>query len=544
MPVRERSDDVPSPDMFGSGTSRRSPPLHRAARWGDRARVLALLSEPDAPDVDAPDRNGSTAMMWAAQFGHDDVVDALLRNGASPLARNRFGWSALEYASTSDVAGDVVPLLLAAPGVSRGARVVVPPRLLAGAHGMLVCDHAVDARRSGPPRSLARVASRVVGAVERYAESAARSARDILENPAEMVVGGVAVAGCTFKPLGLYAGQRYELTRLFWRRRGVVAATPEEETAARLPARTVRDPEPTGPGIEPGTFELCAELRNPTWTPWGSVEVAVAAAELRSVRDEFRWAASVAAFAASFWIGGGALLSADLVSLASVPSESMAPGIHRGDVMLVDRRRDVAAAVSTGDVVLFRPPDAMLAIAAERGAPLGRGDFFVKRVVAVEGDDVEVRAGALFVNGARERPYPTGTPVGVWTRREDEHAALGEDPSASVRDANANANANADADANANAVSVAPPPDDCRACKVGRYDVARATVPRGFVFVLGDNRGGSVDSHAWGFLPRENVAGLVRARVAPIDRAGRLTETDAGESRVAVRDTNARENAR
>ena len=62
--------------------------------------------------------------------------------------------------------------------------------------------------------------------------------------------GGVAVAGCTFKPLGLYAGQRYELTRLFWRRRGVVAATPEEETAARLPARTVRDPEPTGPGIE------------------------------------------------------------------------------------------------------------------------------------------------------------------------------------------------------------------------------------------------------------------------------------------------------
>ena len=310
-----------------------------------------------------------------------------------PLARNRFGWSALEYASTSDVAGDVVPLLLAAPGVSRGARVVVPPRMLAGAHGMLVCEHTADARRSGPPRSLARVASRVVNAARRYAESAATSARDILENPAEMVVGGVAVAGCTFKPLGLYAGQRYEIARLFWRRRGVVAATPEEEAVARIPARTVRDPEPVGPGIEPGTFEMCAELRNPTWTPWGSVEVAVRAAELRSVRDEFAWAASVAAFAASFWIGGGALLSADLVSLAAVPSESMAPGIHRGDVMLVDRRRDVAGRVATGGVVLFKPPDAMLALAAERGAPLGRGDFFVKRVVAVEGDVVEVRAG-------------------------------------------------------------------------------------------------------------------------------------------------------
>ena len=523
----DESETVPTPDMFGSGTSRRSPPLHRAARWGDRARVLALLSEADAPDVDTPDRNGSTAMMWAAQFGHDDVVDALLRNGASPLARNRFGWSALEYPSTPDVAGDLVPLRLAAPGVSRGARVVVPPRMLAGAHGMLVCEHTADARRSGPPRSLARVASRVVNAARRYAESAATSARDILENPAEMVVGGVAVAGCTFKPLGLYAGQRYEIARLFWRRRGVVAATPEEEAVARIPARTVRDPEPVGPGIEPGTFEMCAELRNPTWTPWGSVEVAVRAAELRSVRDEFAWAASVAAFAASFWIGGGALLSADLVSLAAVPSESMAPGIHRGDVMLVDRRRDVAGRVAAGDVVLFKPPDAMLALAAERGAPLGRGDFFVKRVVAVEGDVVEVRAGALLVNGAREKPYPTGTPVGVWTSTSHSTSA-----SVSVRDADSDA------------VLVAPPPVDCRACKVGRYDVARATVPRGFVFVLGDNRGGSVDSHAWGFLPRENVVGLVRARVAPVDRAGRLSERDAGESRVADRDRDAREKTR
>jgi signal peptidase I len=33
------------------------------------------------------------------------------------------------------------------------------------------------------------------------------------------------------------------------------------------------------------------------------------------------------------------------------------------------------------------------------------------------------------------------------------------------------------------------------------------TVPKGFLFVLGDNRNDSSDSHAWGFLPIDNVVG-------------------------------------
>ena len=52
----------------------------------------------------------------ASQFGHDEVVELLLERGADATVRNRFGWSALEYASTSAVAGDVLPLLFGREG--------------------------------------------------------------------------------------------------------------------------------------------------------------------------------------------------------------------------------------------------------------------------------------------------------------------------------------------------------------------------------------------------------------------------------------------
>ena len=139
------SDDVAGvarrPDMFTSDLEttlmRGSPPLHRAARWGDVARVRQLLlrdeeesSPRSRPLVDERDVNGSTPLMWASQFGHDDVVQVLLEDfGADPNLINAFGWTAAEYASTSSAAGDILPLILALEPVHHRIRAFISPRV-------------------------------------------------------------------------------------------------------------------------------------------------------------------------------------------------------------------------------------------------------------------------------------------------------------------------------------------------------------------------------------------------------------------------------
>lgn len=76
-----------------------------------------------------------------------------------------------------------------------------------------------------------------------------------------------------------------------------------------------------------------------------------------------------------------------------IPSPSMEPTLLTGDRVLVNRFEYRFREPERGDIVVFNPP-------------ISPGEDYIKRVVALAGDTVEVRDGRLYVNGEpQEEPF-------------------------------------------------------------------------------------------------------------------------------------------
>src|SRR3954464_13048877 len=114
-------------------------------------------------------------------------------------------------------------------------------------------------------------------------------------------------------------------------------------------------------------------------------------------------------------LGLALLIQAFLVKPFRIPSQSMEPRLGVGQRVLVDRVRFHFRDPHRGDIVVFKPPHG--ADLDQCGAPLKAGQAcavstktrsdtnFIKRVVAVPGDHISVKAGRVYLNGKLSDPW-------------------------------------------------------------------------------------------------------------------------------------------
>ena len=117
---------------------------------------------------------------------------------------------------------------------------------------------------------------------------------------------------------------------------------------------------------------------------------------------------------------------------------SMEPSFYEGQRLLVNKAVYLFDDPERGDVLIFN-------------APNGRNGDYIKRVIGLPGDTVEIKEGAVYVNGAKlDEPYIMSNPG---------------------------------------------------------YTLEEQEIPPDMYFVLGDNRNNSDDSHHGWLVPRENIIG-------------------------------------
>jgi len=137
-----------------------------------------------------------------------------------------------------------------------------------------------------------------------------------------------------------------------------------------------------------------------------------------------------------------------------IESHSMEPNFSEGQFILVNKLAFKLGEPSRGEVIVFHNPGNV-------------EEDYIKRVIGLPGDEVEIRDQTVFVNGeVLAEPYTTN-------------------PFTS--------------------------------------NYGPAIVPDSHLFVMGDNRGNSSDSRRIGPIPEELIVGQAWLRVWPLDKWGLIT---------------------
>jgi signal peptidase I len=173
------------------------------------------------------------------------------------------------------------------------------------------------------------------------------------------------------------------------------------------------------------------------------------------------------------------LIQTNVVQAVKVPTGSMLPTIQLNDYLIVEKSLLVNGYLSFGDIVVFYPPLAnngspsvknstvLTRICGTLNIISGCPDKYVKRLIGLPGDTIQVKDGALYRNGAMvDEPYI--------------HKQM-------------------------------------------TYTFGPVTVPADHFLFLGDNRDASYDSHLWPetpFVDKKEIIGKVLFRMFPFNHLG------------------------
>lgn len=190
------------------------------------------------------------------------------------------------------------------------------------------------------------------------------------------------------------------------------------------------------------------------------------------------------------------IIRAFVVQAFKIPTGSMLETLQIGDQLLVSKfhyglRMPFTDTVlvnvyepARGDIVVFEYP---YNEKLDASRPNLKDVDFVKRIVGIPGDTVEIRAKEVYVNGQ----HVTG-PYIQHTREDIEQSPMPEGhPEVSV-------------DARAYFDHCEDVSSECRS---KRDWMPKITVPEGKYFCMGDNRDESFDSRFWGFVDRAAIKG-------------------------------------
>jgi len=171
------------------------------------------------------------------------------------------------------------------------------------------------------------------------------------------------------------------------------------------------------------------------------------------------------------------VVNAFLAQATRVEGQSMEPTLHNNQRLVIEKVSYRFHPPRRGDIVVFRLPNQYVPPLTERVAAMIRTvltrshtaawpDPLIKRVIGLPGETVEIREGRVYINGVQlAEPYET---------------------------------------------------------QLTLPDLGPRVIAPGHVFVLGDNRGGSNDSRAFGEVPLSDIIGRAWFRYWPVEQIGLL----------------------